>query len=57
MAEFHAIAEALRRQRKDLEELSDSTALSSGETSKLIEKIEELRQRAEQTQRLFQANK
>ena len=53
MAEFHAIAETLRRQRKDLDELCDSTALSSSETSKLLEKIEELRQRAEQAQRRF----
>lgn len=55
MAEFHVIAETLRRQRKDLEELSDSTATSSSETSRLIEKIEELRRRAEETQRIFPA--
>ena len=53
MAELEAIAKALRRQRKDLEELSDSTALSSDETSRLLGKIEELRLRAERTQRLF----
>ena len=53
MAEFHVIAETLRRQRKDLEELSDSTAASSSETSRLLEKIEELRRRAEETQRIF----
>ena len=53
MAEFEAIAQALRRQRKDLEELSDSTALSSCETSRLLTKIEELRRRVEDTQRLF----
>ena len=55
MAEFHVIADMLRRQRKDLEELSDSTAMSSSETSRLIEKIEELRRRAEETQRIFPA--
>jgi hypothetical protein len=55
MAEFHVIADTLRRQRKDLEELSDSTAMSSSETSRLIEKIEELRRRAEETQRNFPA--
>ena len=55
MAEFHAIADMLRRQRKDLEELSDSTTMSSNETSRLIEKIEELRRRAEDTERNFPA--
>lgn len=55
MAEFKAIAEALRRQRKDLEELCDSTELSSSETAKLIARIEELRRRAEDTPRLFPA--
>lgn len=53
MAELKGIAEALRRQRKDLEVLADSTELSSGETTRLIEKIEELRRRAEETRRLF----
>ena len=57
MAEFKAIAEALRRQRKDLEELCDSTELSSSETAKLIAKIEELQRRAEETQRLFPATR
>jgi hypothetical protein len=57
MAEFHVIADMLRRQRKDLEELSDSTTLSSNETSRLIEKIEELRRRAEETQRIFPASR
>lgn len=58
MAEFESIAAlegitaSLRRQRQDLQDALDSTA--SGETTKVLEKLEELRRRAEETQRLQQ---
>ena len=54
MAELEGIAETLRRQRQDLEDLVDQTAPRKGDTAKLIEKIEELRVRSERTQRLFE---
>ena len=51
--EFEAITESLRRQRKDLTDQSDLTATSSGETKKLLERIEELRARSEKNERLM----
>lgn len=56
MADLDAIAESLRRQRRDLDEHLDETARSSNETAKLLGKIEELRRRAEETQRLMREN-
>lgn len=53
MDEFEVIAESLRRQRKDLSDQSDLTATSSGETKKLLERIEELRARSEKNERLM----
>lgn len=55
MDELQAIAETLRRQREDLEDLLDGSFSRGIETSALIEKIAELRRRAEDTQRLFEA--
>ncbi|HEX6098089.1 MAG TPA: hypothetical protein VF432_17315 [Thermoanaerobaculia bacterium] len=55
MAELEAIAEALRRQRQDLEELMDSTLTRSGQTTELVSKIEDLVRRSEETQRRFEA--
>jgi len=54
-AALDAIAADLRRQRKDLDDLLESTASRSGETTELLKKIEELRRRAEETQRRFSA--
>lgn len=51
MAELHGISEALRRQRKDLDEMIESTSARSSQATDLINKIEELRRRAEETQR------
>lgn len=55
MDELQAIAESLKRQREDLEDLLDGSVSRRIETSMLIEKIAELRRRAEETQRLFEA--
>lgn len=56
MAELQAITESLRRQRKDLEDLMDSTWTRSGQTAELVGKIEDLRRRVEETQRRFSAS-
>jgi len=55
MAELEGITEILRRQRKDLDEMVESTSTRSTETAALLEKIEELRARAEKTNRAFDA--
>ncbi|HEX8618226.1 MAG TPA: hypothetical protein VF911_11625 [Thermoanaerobaculia bacterium] len=49
MDELEAITESLRRQRKDLDTLLEETASRGDETAKVIEKLDELRKRAEQT--------
>jgi hypothetical protein len=49
MADLDHITESLRRQRKDLETLFDDTVTRGDETVKVLEKLEELRRRAEQT--------
>jgi predicted nucleic acid-binding Zn-ribbon protein len=56
MAELEIIAETLRRQRKDLEDLMDSTASRSGQTAELVSRIEALRRRSEETERRFEAS-
>lgn len=53
MAELHTIASDLRRQRKDLDELLETTSSRSAETTELLAKIEDLRRRAEETQRRY----
>ncbi|MDQ3281436.1 MAG: hypothetical protein M3Q69_08490 [Acidobacteriota bacterium] len=50
MAELDLIAEDLRRQRKTLDDLLDETTNRRGETSRLLQKIEELRRRSEAAQ-------
>lgn len=55
MAELDGITETLRRQRKDLDEMAESTSTRSNETAALLEKIEELRLRAEKTNRAFES--
>jgi len=56
MAELDAITQELRRQRRDLGEQMERS--QSGETARLLEKIEELRRRAEETRRVsIEANK
>jgi predicted RNase H-like nuclease (RuvC/YqgF family) len=53
MAELDAIAETLRRHRKHLEEQIDGGSTRSGETAELLERIESLRRRVEDTQTRF----
>lgn len=55
MAELEGITETLRRQRKDLDDMAESTSTRSNETAALLEKIEELRLRAEKTNRAFES--
>lgn len=55
MAELSAIAETLRRQRQDLEELMDSTRTRRGQAAELVGQIEDLRRRVEDTQRRYTA--
>lgn len=55
MAELDAIAELLLRQKKDLRESLEQTASRKVDTEALIGRIEELRQRAERTERVFGA--
>lgn len=50
MSDLEGIAEALRRQREDLERQFDDTDMSSVETSRLLEKLESLRKRMERSQ-------
>jgi polyhydroxyalkanoate synthesis regulator phasin len=47
MAELKAIAETLRRQRQELEDDLESTSVRQGENSRLLEDIEKLRRRVE----------
>ena len=54
MAELEAIAEALRRQRKDLEQLKDSTISRRAAAADLVSRIEELNRRVEDTRKRFQ---
>lgn len=56
MAELDAITEALRRQKRDLEDLIESTSSRGDEAADLVAKIENLRRRAEETQRRFDAS-
>lgn len=55
MAELEVIAESLRRQRQDLEDLLDSTLTRCGQAAELVGQLEDLRRRTEDTQRRFQA--
>jgi hypothetical protein len=50
VSDLEGIAEALRRQREDLERQFDDTDMSSIETSRLLEKLEALRKRMERGQ-------
>lgn len=51
MAELKNISAELLRQRRDLDQAIETTSARSNETAGLIDKIEELRRRAEETQR------
>lgn len=55
MAELEMIAETLRRQRRDLEDLMDSTASRCDEAADLVDRIQDLQRRVEATQRRFEA--
>jgi hypothetical protein len=54
MAELEAIAESLKRHRRDLSEQYDQTANRSSETARLLDKIQELARRSEATNRAFE---
>ena len=56
MAELKSIAESLRRQRRDMEALIETASSRSGETADLVNRIEDLRRRSEQTLSRFQAS-
>jgi hypothetical protein len=49
MDDLDAIAEALRRQRKDLDAAVDQTFTRGDETANVLKKLEELRERAKLT--------
>lgn len=51
MADLNGITEMLRRQRRDLDDALEQS--QSGETASILRKIEELRQRAEDSRRAF----
>ena len=51
MAELDGISAELRRQRKDIAEALESTSARSNQAAELIDKIEELRRRADETLR------
>lgn len=51
MAELEGISADLRRQRKDIAEALESTCARSNQAAELINKIEELRRRADDTLR------
>ena len=55
MAELEAIADNLKRQRQDLEDLWDRTLSRRGDAAELVNQIEDLRRRSEETLRRFQA--
>ena len=55
MAELETIAEVLRRQKADLAELREKTASRSVGTAELVDQIDDLRRRSEETQRRFEA--
>lgn len=55
MAELEAITAALKRNRKDLDEELDKTLTRSSDAAALVDRIEELRDRAERVQRLAPA--
>jgi chromosome segregation ATPase len=55
MAELDAITKTLRRQRKDLDDLREKTSTRGTETSALLEKIEELRARAERSTTAYES--
>ncbi|HEV7919703.1 MAG TPA: hypothetical protein VGR02_02815 [Thermoanaerobaculia bacterium] len=45
MAELDEFLEQVKRQRRSIDDLLESTNTSSGETDRLVKRIEELRQR------------
>ncbi len=56
MAELEAIAQMLRRHRRDLEEIGEDTLSRRSQTSQVLQKLEELRLRSEQSRQLFEAS-
>ena len=56
MAELEEITETLRRQRKDLEELKDSTISRRAAAADLVSRIEDLNRRVADTRKRFEAS-
>lgn len=56
MAELEAIAQMLRRHRRDLDEIGVDTLSRRSQTLHVLEKLEELRLRSEQSRQLFEAS-
>lgn len=54
--DIDAIAAHLRRQRKNIDEQMESTSVRFGEATELATKIEDLRRRAEESTRRFDAS-
>lgn len=55
MAELDTIIEALRRQKRELDDSLESTSSRSVDTTALMNKLDELRRRSEHSQRVFEA--
>lgn len=53
MSQFDTIADALRKQRKSLDDELESTTARSAENANILAKIEELRARSAATNRRF----
>ncbi|HEX2123071.1 MAG TPA: hypothetical protein VHL59_15670 [Thermoanaerobaculia bacterium] len=56
MAELEAIAQMLRRHRRDLDEIGVDTLSRRSQTLQVLQKLEELRLRSEQSRQLFEAS-
>jgi len=57
MAELNAIVAALRRSRQDIDDSLANASTRTGETADLIQRIETLQRRAEETQRTSKPKK
>jgi anion-transporting ArsA/GET3 family ATPase len=54
MPGYDELADTFRRRREDIQKGFDDTSVSQEETSRLLDKIEELRRRSEATNRVFE---
>ena len=56
MSRLEQLADELRRRNEELQKQFDESMTSKAETGRLLEKIEELRRRAESTSRMSAAS-